>query len=125
MSVDLSAISEAPWPYNLTVGTTWTEVLLPDWAHLRCYADATFYIGHPKGGEQATPESPVDGEAVGSHYNPVGPVGWVEVDWPIGQGPIQEPKAQRKGGKRRVYFAVPTGTATISLEIVGPSQVGV
>ena len=64
MATDLSGATNKPYSYRIaSVGTTWTEIKIPNWAtKISLMPEADIYVAF------VGPETPADGGAVGSHY---------------------------------------------------------
>ena len=72
-AVNLSGATSSPWVYrNSSVGTTWQEIQLPDFARsITITPDAIMRVSFDRAGVVASPESPSDGGVVGTHYQSV------------------------------------------------------
>jgi hypothetical protein len=72
-AVDLSTASVTPWvSRTASIGTTWQEFSLPDWAKtITITPDAAAVVAFDSAGIVGDIETPADGDPVGDHYQSV------------------------------------------------------
>lgn len=70
-AVDLSDLTDYPWPHSGSLGTTWQAFTVPGdcgkFTVINEHATQAIYVAGDKAGVPATPETPADGGAVGTH----------------------------------------------------------
>lgn len=113
-AVDLSALTLAPWTYTLSLTTSWQEVQIPAWADVDIVPEVAVYLGFPQAGALATPETPADAGAVGTHRIAVASGTIVGDFWPE---PQTHSSAQPQPLPKKLYLAAQSGTGSCTVVV--------
>ena len=115
MAIDLSAATTMPLiHYKADYGTTWTEILIPEWADASVIPETgDIFVAAADNGVPGSIENPEDGGAAGTHKRSI----IANQEWLFRRGTKLGPN-QKPDSVGRFYIAAQAGTEGVSIELI-------